>query len=399
MDSESSGDKRKRAIAGISRYFGHLRDRRQQGKTDYPLLAIIAIVLLGTLASCDGWAEIASWAEMNADRLRPILDLGPEGDIPCETTLARVFARLEPNAFRDAFFAWAKALNQALREQTESSSDAPGSIAIDGKALRRALKRARAASPMMLVSAFATDNHLVLGAVRTEDKSNEITAVPALLDLLDLDGALVTMDAAGTQTANTEKIVAKNGDYILALKGNQSGTHHAVGQFLLDAAGAQFESTKHREHCTEEDGHGRHERRRVVAVELPDDLMEDERWAKLNSIIYVERERTVGATAPSIERHFYLSSLPYTEVRRIATAIRAHWSIENNLHWILDTQFREDESQIGEGFAPENLAMVRRFTLNCLKQRRDVKGSMKWKAKRCFADFDFLIDTLLRGLP
>jgi predicted transposase YbfD/YdcC len=399
MDSESSGDKRQRAIAGISRYFGHLPDRRQQGKTDYPLLAIIAIVLLGTLASCDGWAEIASWAEMNADRLRPILDLGPEGDTPCETTLARVFARLEPNAFRDAFFAWAKALNQALREQTESSSDAPGSIAIDGKALRRALKRAGAASPMMLVSAFATDNHLVLGAVRTEDKSNEITAVPALLDLLDLDGALVTMDAAGTQTANTDKIVAKNGDYILALKGNQSGTHHAVGQFLLDAAGAQFESTKHREHCTEEDGHGRHERRRVVAVELPDDLMEDERWAKLNSIIYVERERTVGATAPSIERHFYLSSLPYTEVRRIATAIRAHWSIENNLHWVLDTQFREDESQIGEGFAPENLAMVRRFTLNCLKQRRDVKGSMKWKAKRCFADFDFLIDTLVRGLP
>jgi predicted transposase YbfD/YdcC len=115
--------------------------------------------------------------------------------------------------------------------------------------------------------------------------------------------------------------------------------------------------------------------------------------------VYVERERAVGTSAPSIERHFYLSSLRYTEVRRIATAIRAHWSIENNLHWVLDTQFREDENQIGEGFAPENLAMLRRFALNCLKQRRDVKGSMKWKAKRCFADFDFLIDTLLRGLP
>jgi predicted transposase YbfD/YdcC len=143
----------------------------------------------------------------------------------------------------------------------------------------------------------------------------------------------------------------------------------------------------------------RHERRRVVAVKLPDDLLKDERWAKLESIVYVERERTVGAAAPSIERHFYLSSLRYTQVRRIATAIRAHWSIENNLHWVLDTQFREDENKIGEGFAPENLAMLRRFALNCLKQRRDVKGSMKWKAKRCFADFDFLIDTLLRGLP
>jgi predicted transposase YbfD/YdcC len=399
MNTESSQGKAQRAIAGLQQCFGHLRDRRQQAKTDYPLLTIIAVVLLGTLAGCDGWDELAAWAELHASKLRSFLDLGARGETPCETTLARVLARLEPNAFRDAFMAWAKALNQARREQNDDGSSPACSIAIDGKALRRALKRAGATSPMMLVSAFATDNHLVLGAVRTEDKSNEITAIPALLDLLDLEGALVTIDAAGTQTNNTDKIVAKKADYVLALKGNQGSTHLAVGQFLLDAEQEGFESTKHREWSTEEDGHGRHERRRVVAVEPPSDLLRDERWLGLKSIVYVERERAVGTSAPSIERHFYLSSLRYTEVRRIATAIRAHWSIENNLHWVLDTQFREDENQIGEGFAPENLAMLRRFALNCLKQRRDVKGSMKWKAKRCFADFDFLIDTLLRGLP
>ena len=399
MSTESSEGKERQVIAGLQRYFGHLPDRRQQAKTDYPLLTIIAVVLLGTLAGCEGWDELAAWAELHSSKLGVFLDLGPRGETPCETTLARVFARLEPNAFRDAFMAWAKALNLACRAQTSEPSSTAGSIAIDGKALRRALKRAGATSPMTLVSAFATDNHLVLGAVRTEDKSNEITAVPALLDLLDLEGALVTMDAAGAQTANTDKIVAKKGDYIVALKGNQGSTHLAVGQFLLDAEQERFESTKHRESSSEEDGHGRRERRRVVAVEPPSDLLRDERWTGLKSIVYVERERAVGASMPSIERHFYLSSLRYTEVRRIAAAIRAHWSIENNLHWVLDTQFREDENQIGEGFAPENLAMLRRFALNCLKQRRDVKGSMKWKSKRCFADFDFLIDTLLRGLP
>ena len=399
MDSESSDAKSRRAMAGISQYFAHLHDRRQPEKTDYPLLTIIAVVVLGTLAGCDGWSELADWAVLYRARLQTFLDLGSNGKTPCETTLARVFARLEPNAFRDAFMAWAKALNAARQQPSEPGADSTRSIAIDGKALRCAMKRAGATSPMMLVSAFATDNHLVLGAVRTEDKSNEITAIPALLALLDLEGALVTMDAAGTQTAHTNKITEKKGDYILALKGNQGGTHQAVGRFLLDAAEERFESTRHREHRTEEDGHGRHEKRRVVAVEVPDDLLTDDRWAGLETIVYVERERTVGAAAPSVEYHFYISSLRYTEVRRIAAAIRAHWSIENNLHWVLDTQFREDESQIGEGFAPENLAMVRRFVLNCLKQRRDVKASLKWKAKLAFADFDFLIDTLLRGLP
>lgn len=256
MNTGSSQGKEQRAIAGLRRYFGHLRDRRQQAKTDYPLLTIIAVVLLGTLAGNEGWDEIAEWAKLNAKKIGAVLDLGARGDTPCETTLARVFARLEPNAFRDAFFAWAKALNQAQREQTGGSATSPGSIAIDGKALRRALKRAGAATPMMLVSAFATDNHLVLGAVHTEDKSNEITAIPVLLDLLDLEGALVTIDAAGTQTENTDKIVAKKGDYLVALKGNQGSTHQAVGQFLLDAEQEGFESTKHREWTTEEDGHG-----------------------------------------------------------------------------------------------------------------------------------------------
>jgi predicted transposase YbfD/YdcC len=399
MNTESSEGQAQRALAGLEKYFGHLRDRRQKAKTDYPLLTIIAVVLLGTLAGCEGWQELAAWAELHASKLRSFLDLGARGETPCETTLARVFARLEPNAFRDAFMAWAKALNQARRDSNDEGATAAASIAIDGKALRRALKRAGATSPMLLVSAFATDNHLVLGSVRTEDKSNEVAAIPALLDLLDLEGALVTIDAAGTQTANIDHIVSKKGDYIVALKGNQGSTYLAVGQFLLDAEQEEFESTKHREWSTEEDGHGRHERRRVVAVEPPRDLLRDERWKGLKSIVYVERERTVGASAPSIERRFYLSSLRYTQVRRIATAIRAHWSIENNLHWVLDTQFREDENQIGEGFAPENLAMLRRFALNCLKQRSDVKGSMKWKAKRCFADFDFLIVTLLRGIP
>lgn len=379
-------------MAGIHRYFGHLADDRQSGKVDYPLITIITIVLLGTLCGCEGWLEISEWADFRRDWLATFLELGPEGLTPCETTLARVFGRLKPRPFRDAFFAWAQALHAA-------TTGDQGSIAIDGKALRAAMKRSTDKNNLTFVSAFATNSHLVLGVVKAADKSNEITAIPELLAMLDLRKAHVTIDAAGTQTAIAEQIIKAGGDYTLALKGNQGTTFQAVSETLTDAALDSFKNVTSKAHSTSEIGHGRSEERRVVAVKVEPSMLPDERWTGLKSLVWVERERASGTAYPSVEHHYYLSSLAHTEVVRIAASIRAHWSIENNLHWVLDTQFNEDSIAICEANSAENLAMLRRFALNCLQKRQDVRGSKRWKAKRALADTTFMIETLLRGLP
>ena len=235
--------------------------------------------------------------------------------------------------------------------------------------------------------------------MRAEDKSNEITAIPTLLSLIELKGSLITMDAAGAQTPIIAQIVAGGGDYIAALKGNQSTTHDAVRGFCLDADSAEFNGVEHCEHKSEDNDHGRHEDRRVVTMPVPDTLDVDDRWHNFNTMVMVERVRQVGANEPSRETSVYLCSVSYKSIDRIASAIRAHWRIENNLHWCLDVQFREDQCQIGEGFAPENLAMIRRFALQCFKRRTDVKTSLKWKAKASLIDTGFLITSLLAGLP
>ena len=390
MKPKSSAAIKADVRASLKFHFGGLRDPRDPEKIDYPLTTILTIVLLAVMCGLEGWDEFAVWAAHRREWLATFLD-GLDETAPCESTLRRVFTRLNPKAFHAAFQAWAKALAGAAEGRH---------VAVDGKALRGAFRAAAKKSNLYLVSAFATDNKLVLAQVRTDDKSNEMTAIPALLALLDLKGAVVTIDAAGTQTPIAEQIVTGKGDYILALKGNQGTTHDQVGQYLTEAQSLGFAGVPHRQDVTEDAGHGRTERRVVVAVPANDVLPSVERWAGLQSFVLVERTRCVGDGPATCERWFYLTSLPYTKVKAIAGYIRGHWAIENNLHWCLDVQFGEDASKVHQGAAPENLGLLRRFVLNCFVLRTDVKKktSLRRKALLCMLDDTFMIETLLRGI-
>jgi predicted transposase YbfD/YdcC len=368
-------------------HFGSVPDPREQHKIEHPFVTIITIALLASLCGLNHWDEIAAWAKHHAEWLGTFLPLADDGSTPSEHTFGRIFARIRHDKFRDAFMKWATALREALPDRH---------IAVDGKALRGAISKASESSCIYLVSAFATDNELVLGSVRVKDKSNEIPAIPELLALLDLDGALVTIDAAGTQVANAKQIIAQKGDYLLSLKGNQGTTHSEVAQYLLDADTMKHDHVEHREKVTEDVGHGREETRRVFAVPSGDALITSEKWAGLQSVVMVERTR-VTATAASTECWFFLCSLPYTEIDRISDAIRRHWWIENKMHWRLDVQFREDESRIHAGQAAENMALLRRFAMNCHQQRTDLKLSLRKKAFQCLLSKDQLIRTLLAG--
>lgn len=385
MSTERSAANARRAL---EEHFGDLRDPRDPDKIEFPLLTILAIVLLAVMCGLQDWEEFEVWAAKRRAWLATFLD-GLEARTPDESTLRRVFARLNPTAFRDAFMVWAQALKDAV----------PGRhIALDGKTLRAAFRRAAERTSLHLVSAFAADNALVLGQVRVAEGSNEIPALPKLLALLDLEGAVVTIDAAGTQTDVTDKIRKKGGDYVLPVKDNQKETYAEVSQYLLEAEGLGFVGLASRMTITRDAGHGRVEARRVVALPAPDELPSLDRWKDVKSVVLVERTRQVGDAPATRETAFYLTSLPYTRVKAIAGYIRGHWAIENNLHWSLDVQFREDANATRTGAAPEILGLLRRFAMNCFKLRTDVKTSLRKKAMHCLLDEDFLIATLLGGI-
>lgn len=388
MNDKSSGPNTARVRASLQRHFGAVPDPRQLGKIDFPLLTVLAIALMAVLCGQEEWDEMEWWAEKRKDWLATFLELPPDGRTPSADTLARVISRLRPKPFQAAFLTWAAALVTAVPDRQ---------IAIDGKALRRAARHAAGRSSLHLVSAFATANQVVLAQVRVEEKSNEITAIPALLALLDLEGAIVSIDAAGTQTPIAAQIVAAKGDYLLALKGNQSTTHEHASQYLLDAEAVAYDGVQHRSVTEEDTGHGRQERRRVVAVPCPPDVASLERWSGLESLVLIERTRQVGTAPPTTETVFFLSSLAYTRVALIAKVARGHWAVENNLHWCLDVQYREDQSAIVQGLAPEHLGLLRRAALACHKKRTDVKRSLRTKAKNCLLDPEELVKTLLVG--
>jgi predicted transposase YbfD/YdcC len=346
-------------------FFSHfqiIRDPRIERTKKHPLESILFLAICAVICGADHWSEIEQFGEDKEDWLRRYVEL-PHG-IPSHDTIGRVFALLDPEEFQKCFTNWIRSIFHCTQGQV---------IAIDGKTLRRSHDRSKGMGALHLVQAWASENHLMLGAVKTEGDSNEIPAIPELLKILDLKGAIVTLDAMGTQTEVAEKIVEKGADYVMSLKGNHGLLHEDVRTYWADekllAEADSYEVV--------EKGHGRIEQRRYWMTNDVDWLETEADWSGLRSMGMVEAQRTVEGQATT-ERRYYLSSLK-ADARELAKAIRSHWGIENGLHWVLDIAFREDECRVRMGHAAQNFALLRRLAVNLLKQEKGAKVGIKGK--------------------
>jgi predicted transposase YbfD/YdcC len=373
----------KTAAVSIRRCFANVADPRREHLRYHMLFDLIAITICAVVAGADSWVDVASYGQRKLDWLETFLDL-PHG-IPSHDTFNRVFGLLDPQALQQGFHDWMAALVEATEGRL---------IAVDGKTLRHSFNSADGKGPLHLVSAWATENNLVLGQRAVDTKSNEITAIPELLKILDLNGAIITIDAMGCQKAIAAQIDKAGADYVLALKGNQETVHAAVQQAFVDGMENNFAGLEHRCCRTEEAGHGRQEKREYHVIALPEGFAEQHpQWVGLRSLGMVIRDRQVGAQESKDEVQFYLSSLP-PKVKQFARAVRGHWGIENSLHWVLDIAFREDESRLREGHGPENLALLRRLAVSLLQNEETVKTGIACKRKQAGWDNGYLLKIL-----
>jgi predicted transposase YbfD/YdcC len=373
------------APVSLLHHFADLHDPRSDHTKLHGLLDIIALTLCAVVSGADCWTDVEAYGLEKYEWLTTFLDL-PNG-IPSHDTLGRVFAALDPAAFQRCFIAWMGAVVDASRGRL---------VAIDGKALRHSFDTAKGRSAVHLVSAWASANHLLLGQCAVDEKSNEITAIPELLKLLDLQGALVTIDAMGCQKRIAADIVAAGGDYVLAVKENQPTLYADVERVFLDGLEDDFAGLEHRYYHTAERGHGRTEGRHYHVVAVPEELAEAHaEFAGLRTIGMVFSERQVGEGPVAVETRFYISSLR-PQVKAFAAAVRGHWSIENQLHWVLDVAFQEDGGRVRKDHAPENLGLVRRIALSLLKRAPSKKKvGVACKRKQAGWNDDYLGQVLL----
>ena len=368
--------------SSIVAHFRQLPDPRVRRTRRHALDDILVITLCAVICGADDWASIARFGRAKRKWFREFLAL-PHG-IPSHDTFGRVFAALDPEAFKAAFLAWVATVADLL----------PGDvIAIDGKTLRHTFDTASGHAAIHMVSAWATAQGVCLGQVKTDAKSNEITAIPKLLEVLALTGRVVTIDAMGCQTAIAGAIHAKGGDYVLSLKGNQTRLHADIRTFFLDAEAHAFAGTPHTTAETVDGDHGRIEVRRAWATDDLDWLADRPRWPGLRSVVRVDAERTVGAHT-SGETRFFISSLP-PDAATLARVVRSHWAIENGLHWVLDVAMHQDQTRIRTGHAPQNLAILHHIALNLLKLDRTEKLGIKNKRLAAGWDHDYLLRVIL----
>lgn len=363
-------------------HFETLRDPRIERKKLHPLNEVLLAIFCGGIAGCESWRDFETYGRCKLDFLRKILPF--KYGAPSKDTYQRVMSAIDVEAFKSCFIAWVRTLQETL---------AGGGVHLDGKTLRRSFDRAEGFGPLHMVSAFASESGLVLAQEKVEDHSNEIKAIPRLLEVLYLKGAIVTIDAMGCQKDIATKIIDQKGDYILALKENQ-GVMFAEVQSLFEDK-ACLAPMKVDEQTDK--GHGRLEIRKCYATEDLDWWQAKRDWKGLRSVAMVESTRILGETQTT-EKRFYISSLT-ADAKNLNVRIRSHWAIENTLHWTLDMTFREDESRIRNRVAAENMSLVRKLTFNLLKkakasQKRDV--SIKGLRKKCGWD-DATLEAVLRG--
>lgn len=358
----------------LQTHFRNLKDPRRAPR--HLLLDVIGIAICAVISGANDWQQIATFAQQRQDWLRRFFKLS-EG-IPCHDTFERVFDCINPRAFAAAFSRWMQGLAEAVGLRH---------VAIDGKTLRRSGAPSRDLGPLHLVSAWASANHLALGQVAVDGKSNEITAIPELLDMLELRGALVTIDAMGCQKAIAQKIIDRGGDYALTVKENQEHLLTDIQQSLVDACEKDYEGMKHDTYETKECGHGRKEYRCYTVLHYTDGLRQKNAWAGLTTIGMCYSQRTMGDKTSEETRYFIGSKV--ASARCYAEALRNHWSIENNLHWQLDVTFREDNNREQGRHAAPNLALVRKIALTLLK-RHPAKESIACKRLHAALDAEFL---------
>jgi predicted transposase YbfD/YdcC len=361
----------------LAHHFAELTDPRIDRSRLHELLDIVAIAICAVVAGADSWDDIEDFGKAKHDWLKTFLDL-PNG-IPCHDTYRRLFERLDPDEFQRGFLGWIEALHEATQRQV---------VAIDGKTLRRSFDRAKGQSALHLVHAWATANHLLLGQVAVDEKSNEITAIPKLLKLLEVSGAIVTIDAMGCQKEIARTILGRKADYVLALKANHENLFEQVVAFWDGACARGMKGPDIAFHREWSQGHGRTEARRCWATSDLDWLVGREEWEGLRSVVFVESERFIGDSL-GVETRYYLSSLP-NDAELLNDAVRSHWGVENSLHWVLDVTFHEDRSRIKKENAPENFGLLRRLALCLLKKESTSKRSIKGKRLRASWDEDYL---------
>ena len=388
--NDNTESKRTLAKNSLLAHLAQVPDPRVNRRKDHDLVDVLVIAICTLLCAGETFNDMEEFGKSKYDWFKTFLGL--RNGIPSHDTFNRVFAALDPNQFLDCFLRWTQSIRQAVSQEI---------VALDGKALRRAMDKDQ--NVKYVVSAWAESNGLILGQLKVSDKSNEITAVPELLRILELSGCIVTTDAMGCQTKIAKEIIESDADYVLALKGNHEKVHEEVKMFLDDLVaesktyrppGAQApEALKTLGVCeTVEKDHGRHETRRFYQSADLDWFADKDKWEGLKSVGMVESIREMDGKR-SVERRYFLSSLP-VDAQTFARAVRSHWGVENKVHWIMDVCFREDQSRARAGYAAENMATLRRLALNILRREKTKKRGIKGKQLSASWDHAYLLRLL-----
>lgn len=374
------------SVTTISKAFEHLTDPRIDRTKRHPLINILSIAICAIIAGCDDFQSISEYGKSKKNWFASFLNL--ENGTPCRDTFNDVLNRLNPHDFADAFTQWVCSLGN-FKEDI---------LALDGKVMRGTLDRANGNPAILLVSAWSVKNNMCFGQVKVSDKSNEITAIPKLLKLLDIEGATITTDAMGTQFKIAELIVDKKADYILALKGNQGEFYDDIKLFLDDQIKQNFINITHTVSSNVFGDHGRIETRKIWLTSEVDWLIENHpRWKSIKGIAVIESIREMNGKK-SYERRYYISSHQDKSAEFIGHAIRSHWHVENKLHWQLDVSFNEDNNRLRSGNAAENFSLMNKIALNLLKNEKSIRLGVKNKRLKAGWDNDYMMKVLTVGL-
>lgn len=368
----------------ITVHFGSLPDPRVDRTKHHPLINILVMALCGAICGADGWDALADFAEDRADWFQTFLDM-PSGT-PCADTFRRVFCALDPQRFEEAFRRWVDSLAAEIAGQI---------VAIDGKSIRGAIEKAGSTTPLYLLHVFAVEQQLLLAQRAVEGAPGETAAIPELLQLVDVRGATVTADANACTAAVTEATRNAGADFVITIKGNRGPLHAFVAAIFEEAEAHGFRGVP--VHRSTHAGHGRQETRTVRAIRLKAWPSTNPQWTDVNTAVMIDRTRVVDGEETS-QRHYYITSMP-PDVGDIDYAVRAHWSIENNLHWQLDVGFGEDDRRIRDDIGAQNFALVTRMALTMLKRETTMPGGIMRKRRKADRRNDYLLRVLACGIP